>query len=78
MKKYKRIVSHEDCLESVVCDCCGFEIKKNEYGEMGDYFSVEKRWGYGTSLDGEVHSFDLCEKCYKSKISDVKILPDRV
>jgi ribosomal-protein-alanine N-acetyltransferase len=40
-----------------------------------DYLSVEKRWGYGTSLDNSQHNFDLCEECYKKIIANFKISP---
>ena len=29
-----------------------------------DALSVEKRWGYFSEKDNEVHAFDICESCY--------------
>ena len=47
-----------------VCNKCGREIT-NE-----DILEVEKRWGYfSNNKDNEVHSFDLCEKCYDEFVS---------
>ncbi|MGN1318034.1 MAG: hypothetical protein ACI4VF_03395 [Lachnospirales bacterium] len=60
-------------LKNVKCNCCGKEIEKDSLGNIIDHLSVEKRWEYGTSLDNEKHSFDLCEDCYKNIISKFKI-----
>ena len=35
--------------------------------------SVEKAWGYFSEKDGEVHSFDLCEKCYDRLVNQFEI-----
>lgn len=51
----------------VVCNKCGREIV-NE-----DALSVEKRWGYFSNKDNDVHKFDLCEKCYDEFISTFQI-----
>ncbi len=51
----------------IVCNKCGREI------ENEDVLSVEKRWGYFSNKDNEVHKFDLCEKCYDEFISTFQI-----
>lgn len=60
-------------LENVKCNCCGKTLEKDSLGNIADHLSIEKRWGYGTSLDNEEHSFDLCEDCYKKIISQFLI-----
>lgn len=62
-------------ITDVKCNCCGKLIEKDSLGNIVDYLSVEKRWGYGTTIDNEEHSFDLCEDCYKKIISGFKISP---
>ena len=51
----------------IVCNKCGREI------ENEDVLSIEKRWGYFSNKDNEVHKFDLCEKCYDEFISTFQI-----
>lgn len=51
----------------IVCNKCGREI------ENEDVLSIEKRWGYFSNKDNEVHKFDLCEKCYDEFVSTFQI-----
>ncbi len=60
-------------ISDVKCNCCGKTIKKDGLGHIADYLSIEKRWGYGSDFDNEVHSFDICEQCYKKIISKFKL-----
>lgn len=60
-------------LEKIICNKCGKEIiVKNGMSEI-DTFSVEKRWGYFSNKDNEVHEIDLCEQCYDEWISEFLI-----
>lgn len=77
MKLYKKESRIIERIDQVKCNCCGKTIEKNHLGYSMDYLSVEKRWGYGSSLDGERHSFDLCEECYQKIISAFKIPVDK-
>lgn len=59
MKKYK-----DKEVAAVYCNCCGKEIKV-EHGIVKEgIFMAEIAWGYFSEKDGELHNFDLCEKCY--------------
>ena len=51
----------------IVCNKCG-RVIENE-----DVLSLEKRWGYFSNKDNDVHKFDLCEKCYDEFISTFQI-----
>jgi len=73
MRTYKKTVCEEAELDEVFCNCCGEKIEKDKYGYLIDYFHGDKIWGYNSSLDGEEHSFDLCEKCYEKIIKSFKI-----
>lgn len=76
MKINKDICAPATVTEKVICNCCGTEIKKNEYGYFDDHISIEKKWGYGSEFDGETHSFDICVKCYKRLVEKFKKSPD--
>ena len=68
MRQYKMQETKE--VFKIICNKCGKEIfVKNGIAEE-DVLSVEKRWGYfSNNKDNEVHSFDLCEKCYDEFVS---------
>lgn len=50
--------------EKIICNKCGKEIliEKSIYHQ--DVLTIEKRWGYFSEKDNEVHTFDICEACY--------------
>lgn len=75
MKNFKQVTIYTDKLESVFCNLCGSEIKKNQFGYFDDYLSVNKTWDYDSNFDGLTHSFDLCQNCYKNLIAQMKIKP---
>ena len=39
-------------------------------------FSIDYKWGYFSEMDCEIHSFDLCEKCYKEFLDSFVIEAD--
>ena len=53
----------------IICNKCGKEliVEKGIYHQ--DVLSVEKRWGYFSEKDNEVHTFDICESCYDEWIA---------
>ena len=62
MKQYKT----KEILEAkkVICNKCGKEIVVENGRLSEDMLQGEKRWGYPSEKDNEVHEFDLCEQCY--------------
>ena len=66
MRQYKKVETTE--LDKVFCNKCGKEILRE-----ADFLHVEKRWGYFSGKDNEVHEFDVCEECYDAWISDFSI-----
>lgn len=71
MRQYKIQETKE--VEKIICNRCGKEIVvKNGIWEE-DMLSVQKRWGYFSEKDNEVHEFDLCEACYDQWIAEFKI-----
>lgn len=59
--------------ETIFCNGCGKEILTKDGIIREDLLSVEKRWGYFSGKDNEVHRFDLCEECYDRVISQFVI-----
>ena len=51
----------------------GKEIKIKDGVIREGLLSVEKRWGYFSDKDNEVHRFDLCEECYDRMVSQFVI-----
>ena len=49
------------------------EIKIKDGVIREGLLSVEKRWGYFSDKDNEVHRFDLCEECYDRMVSQFVI-----
>ena len=43
------------------CNKCGKEIAVENGMAKEDTLSVQKRWGYFSEKDNEVHAFDLCD-----------------
>ena len=60
-------------VEKIICNKCGKEILvKNGISEE-DVLSIQKRWGYFSNKDNEVHEIDLCEECYDKWIATFAI-----
>lgn len=59
--------------ETIFCNGCGKEIKIKDGVIREGLISVEKRWGYFSDKDNEVHRFDLCEECYDRMVSQFVI-----
>lgn len=51
-------------ISKIICNKCGKEIVAENGHFLEDVLQVEKRWGYPSDKDNEVHTFDLCEECY--------------
>lgn len=50
--------------QKIICNKCGKEINMEKGMYYQDVLFVEKRWGYFSEKDNEVHTFDICESCY--------------
>ena len=65
MRQYKK--EETEVIEKYICNRCGKEMMQE------DVLSVEKRWGYFSNKDNEVHRFELCEQCYDEIVSTFQI-----
>ncbi len=62
--------------QKIICNKCGKEIVMEKGMYYQDVLSVEKRWGYFSEKDNEVHEFDICESCYDEWIKTFLIPVD--
>ncbi len=65
-------------VKKIICNKCGKEIPVINGVPKGDFLHVEKRWGYFSEKDNDVHTFDLCESCYDAMVADFQIAPHKV
>lgn len=73
MRNYKKIQTEKNTVTKIVCNKCKKEITiKNGIPEE-EMLTVEKRWGYFSHKDGELHRFDICEECYDTWIASFQI-----
>lgn len=75
MRQYR--TEETKVIDKIICNRCGKEITVNGGVPERDTLSVEKRWGYFSDKDNEVHSFDLCEACYDEWIAGFRIPVER-
>jgi len=71
MRQYKIQETKE--VEKIICNKCGKEILVKNGMPEEDVLSVQKRWGYFSEKDNEVHEFDLCEDCYDEWIKTFQV-----
>lgn len=48
----------------VCCNICGRELQHQGDVLIEDYIHITKEWGYFSEHDLEMHSFNICERCY--------------
>ena len=75
MRQYKMQEKKE--VDKIVCNKCGKEILVANGVAEADVLSVQKRWGYFSNKDNDVHEFDLCEECYDKWIATFAIPIER-
>lgn len=73
MQSYKKTQIEKYAISKIVCNKCKKEIMIKNGVPEEDVLTVEKRWGYFSHKDGEIHRFDLCEDCYDSWVSSFAI-----
>ena len=71
MRHYK--IEKIKTIRKIICNKCGKEIPMKGEIAQEDVLDVEKRWGYFSKRDNEVHKFDLCEQCYDELIATFQI-----
>jgi len=73
MKHYERKTVVVETVKDIICNACGAVIGVNEYGVRQEHLSIEKRWGFGSAFDGEIHNIDICMPCYEKWLAGMKI-----
>lgn len=71
MRQYE--MEETQTIKKIICNKCGKEILVKNSVPDADVLTVCKRWGYFSERDNEVHSFDLCEKCYDELVATFQI-----
>lgn len=62
MREYRS--RNQEELKFVKCNKCGKELKKGNDMVLEGVCQLKIKWDYFSDKDGEIHAFDLCEKCY--------------
>lgn len=77
MRQFEFYKKTQKEITKIFCNSCKKEIKVENGISEEDVLSVEKRWGYFSNKDNEVHRFDLCEACYDKLIASFEIPVER-
>ena len=64
---YTETIQKEEVI-SITCDCCG-KITDDENNWASDIETWKHEFGYGSSMDGECITFELCDECVKAFLS---------
>ncbi len=75
MRKTKSILISTEEIHLVVCNMCGHEIERNEFGYLDEHINIEKQWGFGSHYDGQTHTIDLCKHCYDKFLDMLNVKP---
>ncbi len=60
-------------LAAVICNHCKKELLVENGILKEGCFDVNASFGYFSDKDGQIHSFDLCEKCYDEMIAKFRV-----
>lgn len=74
MRKFRE---EQKNLCAVICNGCGRELKVEDGVLKEGCFEGKQVFGYFSSMDGERHSFDLCEDCYRKMIRQFAVPVER-
>ena len=77
MRQFEFCKKTQKEITKIFCNSCKKEIRVENGISEEDVLSVEKRWGYFSNKDNEVHRFDLCEACYDKLIASFDIPVER-
>lgn len=73
----RRFKEEKNCLCAVICNGCGRELKVENGVLKEGCFEGRQTFGYFSSMDGEQHSFDLCEDCYRKMLRQFRVPAER-
>lgn len=72
MRRYEKGDSNN--VVQAMCNMCGRKIKIQNGLVLDGVLSIEYKWGYFSDFDGQTHSFDICQECYK-KLEKSFVIP---
>lgn len=64
MRQYQIVKKPVEELQKIVCNKCGKEIPVIQGMPQEEVLTIEKRWGYFSKKDNQLHRFEICEACY--------------
>ena len=73
MRQYQICNAEKKELRKVICNKCKKEIEIIDGIAKEEVMTVEKRWGYFSNKDNEVHHFDLYEACYDELVQSFEV-----
>ena len=69
----------KEIVTGCICDCCRREFDSDDIktdDKRGSFFlggrTISGTYGYGSPLDGDNYSIDLCDLCLENMISNIK------
>ncbi len=71
MRIYSEETKNE--LQQVICNACGRKMLVEKGIVKEGLCSCQEKFGYFSDKDGQIHQFDLCERCYDEIIKNFKI-----
>lgn len=72
MRRYSE--DNNNNVVEVKCNMCGRSIKLKNGLIVEGNMSIDYPWGYFSDKDGEIHKFDICQKCY-DRIVESFVIP---
>ncbi len=57
----------------VVCNACGRTLPQKAGICQEDYVKIEKKWGYFSRKDGDIHTLCMCEDCFDRLLQHLKV-----
>lgn len=78
MKKFEKLVTEQDYLTSIICDCCKKEYLETDIFEIEEFLSISKMVGYGSIFgDESIIELDLCQHCVKNFLGNYIRIEER-
>lgn len=57
----------------IVCNACGRTLPQKAGITQEDYVFIEKKWGYFSRKDGDIHTLRICETCFDRMLEHLAV-----
>lgn len=76
MKRFVgQVVRNVPFVQDVLCNKCGESCRPHADSRSYEHAAVSVKWGYESTKDGSVQSWDVCEKCHDEFVATFKLPP---